>query len=1646
MSEKPKPNNQLYSEFNPGDDHEKTHEEHIQEELGEEAIEAANMTGPQESITPYDIHQAQVAADEGRLDAQLSSGRNAVKERFGDALTDEGQEARLGEVIGDDEESRKSWAAYLESRATKVDRAGNLHDMNDGGKFVTSEHSVNLNEASPTEAPAETQDVLTDTTAETSESYASADGKTTYEVVEINGKTYLKTERQPDQEGGRSNRSVKEMSREDIAHYLGKQELQQPASDSTESPTHDTDVAEVRKEAQNALDELAKQQEQGGEKPTGEAQVNDELSKEGTLDSSKDKDSEPDESGANRPVVHDAGDGRRITLHQETATEKIAPLESQKTSDIDGSNLDGSAKAESSEGAGAERADQAGAAEAVAGQELVVHTPTSQELVTTGNEPGKEVVPFEKKSKELVPTEEPSEDKLQFVVGSMVEGTEVQSARDIGQRNYDEMMAAKGGIFRRMARRMIKGRWFGRGFLRSAEGDAARRIAETGRLDDMTAEQWKQFTGESIQRVLADGGTQEMMDAAAGEKVEAIKGEKGERLKGLVDSLVKQYVDGTYNADSLTEEARRQFAAMVKEHPDMAEIVGAGNVYITNIADIAETVKSQVTHERGIDEVLAKVELVSAKLSTGVNAEYKRDRFDNLIDKLPVNSQFLIVGIAGAVGALENLGKMKASVASRVFAGVSAAGVGFAFLDEKKRMAKERVQVERDKAYGEADAISGTKRREALADTLQDMKRADIMIEAMSSLKKDGKYELGSQAEFDALLLAVHDVSARMDVAGRTRMDQIQFSSREKAQGERRAMLIERFNAKKALRQHFEAQRAADPNFAGGVDFDSFMEQGQVAIEQGLIAHSEEKDEQGRRVINIRAAKTAAIVGAVGWMVGEAAQELSSLSVPSLQGVVETIQGKNIDAQQNTPLGALVGILKDRLGGGTASQAPGYNGSNIAGNVLNTQNGTNFDPSTGVLTGPSGQRVDGLHIDANGFDVASVAKLRAAGAWQGESATSIGVPKIETRQVAVDDSLMSQFGKKVSRSWFDNDTGAPNFDLNEQRLDMSADGNGSIVFDGSRMLQGDSFHQGDVANMDFGNYKLLLSVTQGTQEHPLVLDFDASGHAVIPQGSLASQLFERGANGEVIFKGAYAECVQVNGTAADGGLDVQALATVVGNNDAGTIGIPHETVSTSTSRSIRLGWPEAAPAEKDTILPPFMPFVGRDGLRRNVDDKKDEPKPAPAPTGPSGPDGVPPVPVAPPDVRAEIEGRQRSEQPRSPSGASAEIPRDKKQEEKVPQSKQPGQEGAPAPAEQTPPANWDKAAAQARYEALGGKSAHLIVESHPLYAAVNTDRRAATSVYRQLTRNYQRVIDEGERGAPIEIPAEPGNAYQLGKNEYVSSHPAVLKEEQAAFEAFAAMEDIRRSLTSGTLTIAEKDSANARLREAENAWKAAEARVSAAYESVRGEWDQLQESKPSGEYSQPDGAPAKEQEVSSGPQPESASADKDEAAPEAPKPTESDTPQYAGFGPKPQEQRSGVDDLDDIMRSQAEQQARSEREQTSIRARVSAAWARTRAARERAQEIRDKLRADAAAPGEALANDAGFQAAQARVGEAWKLAQEADKKRRTQQGLGVAAEREAATEAAKARAWYREEVKRRDQERRRVMAALADKQRNSANK
>ena len=83
--------------------------------------------------------------------------------------------------------------------------------------------------------------------------------------------------------------------------------------------------------------------------------------------------------------------------------------------------------------------------------------------------------------------------------------------------------------------------------------------------------------------------------------------------------------------------------------------------------------------------------------------------------------------------------------------------------------------------------------------------------------------------------------------------------------------------------------------------------------------------------------------------------------------------------------------------------------------------------------------------------------------------------------------------------------------------------------------------------------KLLISPEKGVQSTPIMLDVDAHGQVIIPHDSPATQFFEmRG--GRPVFMGAYAEMAQVDGTAADGGLDVTMLATHVGERHSfGTV-------------------------------------------------------------------------------------------------------------------------------------------------------------------------------------------------------------------------------------------------------------------------------------------------------------------------------------------------------------------------------------------------------------------------------------------------------------------------------------------------------------
>lgn len=771
------------------------------------------------------------------------------------------------------------------------------------------------------------------------------------------------------------------------------------------------------------------------------------------------------------------------------------------------------------------------------------------------------------------------------------------AAREVAQKEFDESMAQPGNRFSRIIRGVIRGNMLREYHRHNSKLDAQQRIADTGRLYDMDQSQWDNVAAASIQRVVDDQGTGEFMNQHDGETRSELTGDAGTEIKSTVNQLITEYVGGSLSAADIREEAGRRFADLANGNEEIANLLGAGNVYMSNILEIAQAVQGQITHERGIEQVLTSIDFVSARVNTDVHTEAKASRVERFLDNhaWPSNSVTAGIAVLYGVGAMASKGAIGAATKVGVLGG--GAGV-MAYFQEKARLVHERANVAREAAVGEN--VSGTERRERLAQTLYDMKDASVITEAMQGFRNDaGEYAIADQAQYDGLLVAALDMTARYDLSAQNKADYIRFSSRETVQQERREMLMERFRAKAALRSYYDTQLAADPTFNSGVDFDMFYDNSIEAMQQGLVANAETQDASYKKLSRELSRKKALQALAFGAAAGVLIPEIISPFMDSKQGVVESAMNNNLDADNATVLASGANWLRDTIQA-RMPNTDSFTPHTIGGSTISLDSELNLDIQDGkaTLTGPNDLHMS-MPINPDGsISSATKDQLHAAGVdlTDFEEHVKSGETTVD-KEVSVK-AYAEAHGQDVRRSWFDNDT--TKFDKNELRLDLKTNGNGDFVYSAARMVEGGSHHAGDQASVDFEKLKMLVSPEKGVQSSPLMLDMDSNGNVVIPKGSNVAQFFTM-EDGKPVFRGAYAEVVEVKGTATDGKLNVGVLATHVGSKEDFPTVMDQVTKPTSeVTHTFTLEYNGETRNPDMGVEPGFFPFVSRGGLRKSA--------------------------------------------------------------------------------------------------------------------------------------------------------------------------------------------------------------------------------------------------------------------------------------------------------------------------------------------------------------------------------------------------------------------------------------------------------------
>ena len=274
----------------------------------------------------------------------------------------------------------------------------------------------------------------------------------------------------------------------------------------------------------------------------------------------------------------------------------------------------------------------------------------------------------------------------------------------------------------------------------------------------------------------------------------------------------------------------------------------------------------------------------------------------------------------------------------------------------------------------------------------------------------------------------------------------------------------------------------------------------------------------------------------------------------------------------------------------------------------------------------------GLEIDANGkLTDASKVLLADKGAIVSESVKHIEqmVPGKTTVKDFIDNH--DEIFTKIKRTlWYDNDTPKPVFDKNELGTDWGGengsgvDKEGNFVMNIKRMVSSGSYHNNfsvdATKGMSEGKLKLLLTVSQGTQDQVIPVDVDAAGNIVIDKSSEAGKLlFGVDENDHAVFKGRFAEAAEMMGE-KDGVEQVRILSTVVGkginfpegaksivDNIPAVIDTP-ETIVNIPEENIPavIDTPETIvniPGDHGVDMPFFVPVTGRRPMEKAMIDE-----------------------------------------------------------------------------------------------------------------------------------------------------------------------------------------------------------------------------------------------------------------------------------------------------------------------------------------------------------------------------------------------------------------------------------------------------------
>lgn len=543
------------------------------------------------------------------------------------------------------------------------------------------------------------------------------------------------------------------------------------------------------------------------------------------------------------------------------------------------------------------------------------------------------------------------------------------------------------------------------------------------------------------------------------------------------------------------------------------------SMYADNLLEIARTVKQAVDHGIAVDALDLDLDVVLGNARDSIQTEANYNVVDRAIEAAKRSPLGVLVNESTLASGIAIAAGTVAAFSKRV-AGSRLAAVGTfgatAVLSGGLIGYAENKRTKEERSQHAREMAQGRTYERGASPRREEM---DNYIHEMREARQLASAILEAKDEAEKIS-AIADAEARIRLMDREHIDLLSYSDPAKVEQERLQLDLARAQAKAELRK-----RPA----GAGKSFDEMLNDLVDVRCQGLMKDEggiEERDRLFNKMKTKRVANAAVKGVCIGLAVGTVAQEAAAFFNDEQTGLAEHLAK-----------------------GGAADNGP----------VVHTT------------------WLEGL-------------RRFAADSFGGGAGGPPATEEIHTMVAANEYLEHHKLGTHVSRDgWYDNDTPKPVFDKNELKLWWGGDHNtgidakGDYVFSMKHMVPEGSYHNGLSADaqelVKEGKLKMLLSLSQGTQAHPVELPINPDGTVSVDPNSEIGKLFFSQEGGKARFLGKFAEVAELTGS-RDATDHVRILATHVGE---GVDEVPDVITK------------EVPPVPGDFLIdpPPIIPIYGR---------------------------------------------------------------------------------------------------------------------------------------------------------------------------------------------------------------------------------------------------------------------------------------------------------------------------------------------------------------------------------------------------------------------------------------------------------------------